>query len=122
MRRILVIDDEETNQKLVSSILRAKGFEVLQAYDGLEGFRIAKEIRPDLVFMDIQMPELDGIETFKMLKSDLSTQRIPVIALTALAMRGDREKLMDMGFDEYISKPLEVANFIFFVQSYFDSI
>lgn len=118
MRKILVIDDEESNQKLVSSILESKGFEVLQAYDGVEGLRMAREAGPDLILMDIQMPELDGIETFKILKTDISTKSIPIIALTALAMSGDRKKLLDIGFDEYIAKPLEVAQFVTFVASY----
>ena len=94
MRRILVVDDEETNQRLLKAILEAKGYETLQANDGVEGMQFAKESQPDLILMDIQIPEIDGIEAFKILKCEPSTMNIPVIALTSYAMSGEREKFL----------------------------
>ncbi len=118
MRRILIVDDEETNQRLLQAILEAKGYETLQAYDGAEGVKIAKESQPDLILMDIQVPEIDGIEAFKILQSELLTRNIPVIALTSYAMSGDREKFLSLGFKDYIAKPISIPEFVELVNSY----
>jgi two-component system cell cycle response regulator DivK len=112
MGRILIVDDEESNQRLLKAILEANGFETLQAYDGAEGIKIAKESQPDLILMDIQIPEIDGIAAFKILQSDPSTMNIPIIALTSYSMRGDRERLLSIGFRDYIAKPLSIGELL----------
>ena len=120
MRRILIVDDEETNQRLFKAILEAKGYEIYQAYDGVKGVKIAKESQPDLILMDIQVPEIDGMEAFKILQSDPLTLNIPVIALTSYAMKGDREKFLSLGFMDYIAKPISINEFSKLVDSYFN--
>ncbi len=112
MKRILIVDDEETNQRLLKALLKAKGYETLEAYDGAEGVKIAREYRPDLILMDIQVPEVDGMEAFEILQSDPLTMNIPVIALTSYAMSGDREKFMSIGFRDYIAKPIAINDFL----------
>ena len=118
MRKILIVDDEETNQRLFKAILEAKGYETLQAYDGDECIKIAREYQPDLILMDIQIPGIDGIEVFKVLQSELLTRNIPVIALTSYAMGGDREKFLSIGFKDYIAKPISVPEFVELVSSH----
>ena len=118
MRRILIVDDEETNQRLLKAILEAKGYETLQAYDGAEGLKFAKESQPDLILMDIQIPEIDGIAAFKILQSDPLTMNIPVIALTSYAMGGDKKKFLSIGFRDYIAKPISINEFLVLVDSY----
>ena len=118
MRRILIVDDEETNQRLFKAILEERGYEILQAYNGNDGIEIAKESQPDLILMDIQIPEIDGIEAFKILKSTQLTVNIPVIALTSYAMNADREKFLLIGFRDYIAKPISINEFARLVDSY----
>jgi two-component system, cell cycle response regulator DivK len=118
VRRILIVDDEETNQRLLKAILEAKGYVTLQAFDGAEGVQFAKETKPDLILMDIQVPEINGIEAFKILQSDPLTMNIPVLALTSYAMRGDREKFLSIGFRDYIAKPVSINDFLELVEYY----
>lgn len=118
MRKILIVDDEETNQRLFKAILEAKGYETLQAYDGAEGIRIARGYQPDLILMDIQIPGIDGIEAFKILQSEPLTVNIPIIALTSYAMRGDRAKFLSIGFKDHIAKPISVPEFVELVSSH----
>jgi len=108
--KILVVDDNPTNRKLASQILSINGHEVLEACDGEEGIEIALSQEPDLVLMDIQMSGMDGIDALKKIRSEKGFEKIPVIALTAYAMEGDREKLLEEGFDDYISKPLNISS------------
>ena len=110
--RILIIEDNEKNLKLFSVIVKSLGYEILTAMNGEEGVKIAKEESPDLILMDIQMPVMDGITAFNILKSDEKTKNIPVIALTSYAMAGDRERLLAAGFVDYISKPIDKDGFI----------
>ncbi len=117
MSIILIIDDEETNQRLLKAILEAKGYETLQAYDGAEGMKIARESLPDLILMDIQIPQVDGITAFKILQSESSTMKIPIIALTSCAMGGDREKFLSLGFRDYIAKPISIHGLLALVDS-----
>jgi len=117
VRRILIVDDEETNQRLLKTILEAKGYETLQAYDGAEGMKIARESLPDLILMDIQIPQVDGITAFKILQSESSTMKIPIIALTSCAMGGDREKFLSLGFRDYIAKPISIHGLLALVDS-----
>ena len=118
MSIILIIDDEETNQRLLKAILEAKGYETLQAYDGAEGMKIARESLPDLILMDIQIPQVDGITAFKILQSESSTMKIPIIALTSCAMGGDREKFLSLGFRDYLAKPVSINELLGLVDSY----
>lgn len=111
MSRILIVEDNEKNRKLFKLVLGSIGHELLLAENGEEGLRTAKETRPDLILMDIQMPVMDGISALKALKSDEDMRDIPVIALTSYAMKGDRERLIDVGFTGYIAKPVNVDEF-----------
>lgn len=117
MSRILIIEDNEKNRKLFRLLVTGMGHECLLANDGDEGVRFAKESRPDLILMDIQLPKLDGIAARSLLESDARTRDIPVIAVTSFAMPGDRERLMAEGFIEYIAKPVDTDTFGQVVQS-----
>jgi len=105
--RVLVVDDHDLNRELVRSILERRGFEVLQAPDGEEGVRLARERQPHIILMDLAMPKKDGLTATRELKADPRTAAIPVVALTALAMRGDEGKAISAGVDEYLTKPIE---------------
>jgi len=105
--RILVVEDNEKNRVLVRDVLVLFGYEVLEAKDGLEGISMAVEHGPGLILMDIQMPVLSGVEAMKRLRELPETRRIKIIDVTSFAMKGDREKLLEAGFDDYIPKPID---------------
>ena len=107
MSTILLVEDNEMNRDMLSRRLQRRGYEVLIAVDGAEGVRLAQEQAPDLVLMDMSLPVIDGWTATRQLKSDPLTRAIPVIALTAHAMAGDREKAIEAGCDDYDSKPVE---------------
>ncbi len=111
-KTVLVVEDNDLNMKLFHDVLEARGYNVLQAKDGMEGWRIAREQRPDLILMDIQLPDVSGLEVTKWLKDDETLKSIPVIAVTAFAMAGDEEKIRDGGCDAYIPKPISIPNFL----------
>ncbi len=111
-KTVLVVEDNELNMKLFHDVLEAGGYNVLQAKDGMGGWRIAREHRPDLIVMDIQLPEVSGLEVAKWLKDDETLKSIPVIAITAFAMAGDEEKILEGGCDAYIVKPISISNFL----------
>ncbi len=111
-RTVLVVEDHDLNRKLFHDVLEAHGYSVLQAKDGMEGWRIAREHRTDLIVMDFQLPEVSGLEVAKWLKDDETLKSIPVIAITAFAMAGDEEKILEGGCDAYIVKPISVSNFL----------
>lgn len=115
--KILIVDDNEKNLKLFSAIIESHGHQILIARDGQEGVRLAKENIPDLVLMDIQMPVMDGSEALRIMRADPVTKDIPVIALTSYAMRGDKERFIDEGFVAYISKPIDVKEFMNTIKS-----
>ena len=104
--RILIVEDNENNRSLLRDILRFHGHEVAVASDGQEGIALARELMPDLILMDIQMPGLDGMTAGRILKGDPVTSGLKIIALTSFAMQGDQEKFMSAGFDGYLSKPI----------------
>ena len=108
---ILIVEDNPKNLKLIRDILQFKGYATLEAETGEAGITLAREHRPALILMDIQLPQVDGCEAMRILKADSRTQHIPIVALTALAMSGDRESLLAEGFDGYISKPIDVKQF-----------
>ena len=104
--RILVIEDNPDNMTLISDVLVSLQYEVLQAVDGEQGLQMAEEFRPDLILMDLSLPRLDGWSATRLLKSNPELRAIPVIALTAHAMVGDRDRALEAGCDDYISKPI----------------
>lgn len=104
--KILVVEDNENNRRLLRDILTFHGHEVLVAADGQEGVVMARELMPDLILMDIQMPGMDGMTATGILKGDPATSGLKIIALTSFAMQGDREKFLEAGFDGYLSKPI----------------
>jgi two-component system cell cycle response regulator DivK len=109
---ILVVEDNDKNRKLVRDVLTFKGYQVIEAENGEDGVRLAKERLPKLVLMDIQLPGIDGIEALRRLRADESTRAIPVLAVTASAMDRDRRQIMAAGFDGYQAKPLNVKEFV----------
>jgi two-component system cell cycle response regulator DivK len=109
---ILIVEDNDKNMKLARDILQAKGYQTLEAVTGEEGVRLAKEGRPALVLMDIQLPGISGIEALHQLRADAATASIPVIAVTASVMASDRRQITDAGFDGYIPKPINLKEFL----------
>jgi two-component system cell cycle response regulator DivK len=116
--RILVVEDNQLNMKLFRDVLVATGYRTLEATTGGEAVDMASEHTPDLVLMDIQLPDIGGVETLGRLRGDERTASVPVIALTAQAMEGDRERFLAAGFDGYLSKPVNVAELIATVKRY----
>jgi two-component system, cell cycle response regulator DivK len=112
MARILIVEDNDKNMKLFRDVLQAAGFETLEATTAEEGIEIAREHAPALVLMDVQLPGIDGVEGLSRLRADGRTAAIPVLALTAQAMHGDRERFLDAGFDAYLSKPVDVLELL----------
>ncbi|MFZ6007030.1 MAG: response regulator [Nitrospirota bacterium] len=106
-KKILVVEDNEKNRVLVRDILRYYGYDVIEAIDGEKGIKMAKEQSPDLILMDMQMPVVDGFNAIKMLKNDPDTKHIKIIAVTSYAMKGDRERIIKAGADDYMAKPLD---------------
>jgi two-component system, cell cycle response regulator DivK len=111
-RQVLIVEDNDLNMKLFKDLLEAHGYLTLQTKDGVEALRMAREHRPDLILMDIQLPEISGLEVTKWLKEDDGLRSIPVIAVTAFAMKGDEEKIREGGCEAYIAKPISVASFM----------
>jgi two-component system, cell cycle response regulator DivK len=108
---VLIVDDNEKNMRLARDVLRASGLETLEAANGAEGIAVACGRQPDVILMDIRLPDMDGTEAMSALKGDPRTAAIPVVALTSLAMKGDREWLLAQGFDGYLEKPIDVRAF-----------
>lgn len=111
-KTVLVVEDNDLNMKLFHDLLEAHGYNILQTKDGMEALRMAREHRPDLILMDIQLPEVSGLEVTKWLKEDDSLKSIPVVAVTAFAMKGDEEKIREGGCEAYIAKPISISNFL----------
>lgn len=111
-RRVLVVEDNEKNMKLFRDVLGATGYETLEAASGEAAVALAAERAPDLVLMDIQLPDIDGLQALRRLRADERTAAVPVLALTAQAMHGDRERFLDAGFDGYLSKPVDIPELI----------
>ena len=118
--QILVVEDNEKNMKLFRDVLVATGFRTLEATTGGQAVELATEHRPDLVLMDIRLPDIDGVEALGRLRADERTASIPVLALTAQAMEGDRERFRAAGFDGYISKPVNIVSLISTVKQHCD--
>ena len=111
-KKILIVEDNELNMKLFHDLLESQGFETLQTREGLQAMALARQHMPDLILMDIQLPEISGLEVTKWLKDDDDLAHIPIIAVTAFAMKGDEERIRQGGCEAYISKPISVMSFI----------
>ena len=116
--QVLVVEDNERNMKLFRDVLEASGYRTLEATTGGRAVDLVIEHLPDLVLMDIQLPDIDGIEALGRLRADERTASVPVLALTAQAMDGDRERFLAAGFDGYLSKPVDIADFVATVKRY----
>lgn len=111
-KTVLIVEDNELNMKLFRDLLEAHGYNTLQTRNGIEALTLAKEHHPDLILMDIQLPEVSGLDVTKWLKEDENLRDIPVIAVTAFAMKGDEERIREGGCEAYISKPITVSMFL----------
>jgi two-component system, cell cycle response regulator DivK len=118
--QILVVEDNERNMRLFCDVLQASGYRTLEATTGESAVELALEHAPDLVLMDIQLPDIGGVEALARLRADERGAFLPVLALTAQAMEGDRERFLAAGFDGYVSKPVDIPNFVATVKSYCD--
>ncbi len=117
-KKVMIVEDNELNMKLFRDLIEASGYETVRTRNGLEALDLARAHRPDLILMDIQLPEVSGLEVTKWLKEDDELHAIPVIAVTAFAMKGDEERIRQGGCEAYISKPISVARFIETIKSY----
>jgi len=117
-KTVLIVEDNELNMKLFRDLLEAHNFKTLETSDGNKVLDIARENKPDLILMDIQLPEISGLDVTKMLKADDDLKLIPVIAVTAFAMKGDEEKIREGGCEDYLSKPISITDFLNVVQKY----
>ena len=111
-KTVLIVEDNELNMKLFRDLLEAHGYATLQTRNGIEALSLARDHRPDLILMDIQLPEVSGLDVTKWLKEDDELRQIPVIAVTAFAMKGDEERIREGGCEAYISKPISVSHFL----------
>ncbi len=109
---VLIVEDNDLNMKLFRDLLESQGCRTMHTRDGMEVLPMAREHKPDLIIMDIQLPEISGLDVIKWLKEDASLKHIPVIAVTAFAMKGDEEKIRSGGCDDYLSKPISVSQFL----------
>ena len=117
MSRILIVEDNQMNRDMLSRRLTRKGFEVLLATDGSEGVSLARSAAPDVILMDMRLPTMDGWTAARLLKSETETRDIPIIALTAHAMQGDRDKALDVGCDEYETKPVNLSSLLLKIEA-----
>jgi two-component system cell cycle response regulator DivK len=111
-KRILVVEDNELNMKLLNDVLEAHGYEVLSTGEGAVAVAWAQQYRPDLILMDLQLPDMSGLEVTRQLKAGAETATIPIVAVTAFAMAGDEKKALEHGCDAYVAKPIDLRNFL----------
>ena len=116
--QVVVVEDNDRNMKLFRDVLESSGYRTLEAETGERAVALTAEHRPDLVLMDIHLPDIDGVEALRILRADEGTASIPVLALTAQAMEGDRERFLAAGFDGYLSKPVNIADLLDAVRRY----
>jgi two-component system cell cycle response regulator DivK len=119
-KTVLIVEDNELNMKLFHDLLEAQGYQTLETREGLQALSLARQHRPDLILMDIQLPEISGLEVTKWLKEDDELAKIPVIAVTAFAMKGDEERIREGGCEAYLSKPISVGLFLSTVRKFLD--
>jgi two-component system cell cycle response regulator DivK len=120
-RKILIVEDNELNMKLFHDLLEVHGYDTVQTKDGREVLELARQHRPDLILMDIQLPEVSGLEVTRWIKEDEELRDIPIIAVTAFAMKGDEEKIRSGGCEAYIAKPISIASFLQTIEKVLDS-
>src|SRR5437868_6153622 len=111
-KTVMIVEDNELNMKLFHDLLEANGYQTIQTRNGTEALALARSHRPDLILMDIQLPEVSGLDVTRWIKEDETIKHIPVIAVTAFAMKGDEEKIRNGGCEAYIAKPISVTNFL----------
>ena len=111
-KKVLIVEDNDLNMKLFNDLLVAHGYGTLQTKDGVEALALIRQHRPDLILMDIQLPEVSGLEVMQWIKKDENLRMIPIVAVTSFAMKGDEEKIREGGCEAYISKPISVASFL----------
>lgn len=119
-KTILIVEDNELNKKLFRDLLEANGYTALHTADAMEVLDLARQNKPDLILMDIQLPEVSGLEVTRWLKNDSELKHIPVIAITAFAMKGDEEKIRAGGCEGYIAKPISVSGFLATIRSFLE--
>lgn len=120
-KTVLIVEDNELNMKLFNDLLEAHGYATLKTSHGIEAMELARAHKPDLILMDIQLPEVSGLEVTRWLKADEDLKSIPVIAITAFAMKGDEERIREGGCEAYMSKPISVSKFIATVKTYLEA-
>lgn len=118
MPRVLIVEDNELNMKLFHDLLEASGMTILQTRNGVDALKVAKAEKPDLIVMDIQLPEMSGLEVTEKIKADPELRPIPVVAVTAFAMKGDEERIRAAGCEAYLSKPISIDRFISTIKSF----
>jgi two-component system cell cycle response regulator DivK len=111
-KKVLIVEDNDLNMKLFNDLLVAHGYGTLQTKDGVEALTLARQHRPDLILMDIQLPEVSGLQVTQWIKEDDDLRTIPIVAVTAFAMKGDEEKIREGGCEAYIAKPISIASFL----------
>jgi two-component system cell cycle response regulator DivK len=112
VKKVLIVEDNELNMKLFNDLLEAHGYQTLQTRNGVEAVSLARAHHPNLILMDIQLPEVSGLQVTQWLKDDPTLSAIPVVAITAFAMKGDEEKILQGGCEAYLSKPISVVKFL----------
>ncbi|MGC2204110.1 MAG: response regulator [Stellaceae bacterium] len=117
-KKVLIVEDNDLNMKLFNDLLVAHGYGTLQTKDGVEALTLARRHRPDLILMDIQLPEISGLQITQWIKEDEDLRMIPIIAVTAFAMKGDEEKIREGGCEAYIAKPISVAGFLRVIEQF----
>jgi two-component system cell cycle response regulator DivK len=117
-KSVLIVEDNELNMKLFNDLLEAHGYKTIQTRSGVEAVELTRTHRPDLILMDIQLPEVSGLEVIQWIKDDDQLRHIPIIAITAFAMKGDEEKIRQSGCEAYLSKPISVVKFLETVRNY----
>ena len=117
-KTVLIVEDNEFNMKLFRDVLKAHGYQTLQAFDGLQAVKMARQSQPDLILMDIQLPKISGLEAAKRIKKYPSLTSVPIIAVTAFAMKGDEERILQGGCDGYIAKPISAPQFMEIVERF----
>ncbi|MCF6149662.1 MAG: response regulator [Candidatus Kuenenia sp.] len=117
-KNVMVVEDNEKNRKLMRVVLKAKGYSVIEATTGEEALNLLKEQTPDIILMDIQLPGIDGLTLIRQIKADPGKKNIPIIAVTAHAMKGDEQKILDSGCDAYVSKPVDTRELPVMVEKY----
>ncbi|EJF79770.1 polar-differentiation response regulator divK [Bartonella sp. DB5-6] len=119
-KKVMIVEDNELNMKLFRDLVEASGYETVETRNGLMALDLARSSMPSLILVDIQLPEVSGIDVIKQLKGDEELKSIPVVAVTAFAMKGDEERIRESGCEEYMSKPISVPHFITMVKQFLD--